>query len=223
VGARGAHHRLPVDLPRPLLVIVPAEHQIGPTFPEPSLRLPPPGESHPLGDLAAQHVVMEHDHAQRSVGDGVESVPHPRDLSRRQMPLHRRVPQVPGYRAERHPVGAQRPGDHGPGHLEHRRQIVSKVPPVLGVQGSLAEKTERARPPGRIMIAGNHEHRGVLAHLLDEHQGALVLPVPRPLAQIAGNDDGRGLEFRHLRLEAPHLVQVGVHPEVQIREVHQPD
>ena len=47
--------------------------------------------------------------------------------------------------------------------------------------------------------------------------------MPGPLADVARNDDGIGLELGGKELDLLQLVELGIHPEMHVGEVENPD
>ena len=126
VSARGGDYH-PARRRRTLLMVVPAQHQIGSGRAQGVLGPSPVGQAHPTRDLTPEDVVVEDDYLEAR-RRGLEPGGDPLHLRARQVPLHGRIPpELPGHRAEGHAVTGPDGGNHEAGQLERRRQVVTEI------------------------------------------------------------------------------------------------
>src|SRR6266581_4734956 len=142
----------------------------------------PARESHALGEIAAQEIVVDHEHPRQPRLSFREDRLHTLHFALGQMTLYGDIAQPRRERAPRDAMRRQRRRDHRAARNRQRWcQVRAEITAVFSVDGVLAKRDERPAPPLHVMIARNHEYRSRLAREIDERAAALQLAVTRAL------------------------------------------
>src|SRR5262245_11963663 len=109
------------------------------------------------------------------------------------------------------------------GDSQHWLDVLADVPPVLSQESAIVAETERRKPPGHVVIAGDHDYPAGTLRVPDEGTRALELARPGALRQVAGDGDDPVAPLLDERLDRFVLFRNGRMPEMQVGTVKEVD